>query len=126
MLQDVYKKQKHAFDQATHKGELLLRNAVKEPWAAVVRRNQAEAVVGTFAEMVQMHLRNVPSEGAIKSTHLTSLLEDAIQVPIGGAVEDGFQAIAFMAGRDGGLPKFNHRQVSLFIKINASTYQFIN
>ena len=32
------------------------------------------------------------------------LLEDAIQVPIGGAVEDGFQAIAFMAGRDDGFP----------------------
>ena len=56
--------------------------------------------VRAFSETVQRHLRNVSSDGVIKSTHLTAILDDAIQITIGGRVEDGFQAIAFTANRD--------------------------
>ena len=67
------------FDRALYKGELLLRDVVKQAEAVDIRRDQV---------------------GAVKSTHLTSLPEDAIHVTTGGAVEDGFQAVAFMEGRE--------------------------
>ena len=90
MPQAVFKDQKRDYEQAIHKGELGLRDVQKEPEAIDLKRDQVEAAVGVFTRMVRVHVRTATSEGGVKSTDLSSLLGDAIEVTVRGEVEPGF------------------------------------
>ena len=74
----MYKKQEKVIYDATHKGEILLRDMVRESAAPDVPRDQVLLVVRAFSAVVQGHLRNVPSNGRVTCTELTTMLEDAI------------------------------------------------
>ena len=71
-----------------------------ESAAPNVPRDQVMHVVRSFSEVVQEHLRNVPSNGRVASRELTTMLEDAIQATVSAnAEDDGFQHVACMAKR---------------------------
>ena len=95
MRQAVYKEQKKVIYDATQSGEILLCDIVRESAAPDVPRDQVLLGVSAVSELVQGHLRNVPSNGRVTSTELTMMLEDAIQATVSlNAEDDGFQHVA--------------------------------
>ena len=100
MALGVCKEQKKVIYDATHRGEILLRDIVRESAAPDAPRDQVLLVARAFSEVVQGHLRNAQSNARVTSTELTTMLEDAIQATVSANAEyDGFQHVACMAKR---------------------------
>ena len=60
----LHKKQKKVIYDATRSGEIILRDIVRESVAPDVPRDQILQVARAFSEVVQGHLRSVPSNSS--------------------------------------------------------------